>query len=107
MIDIRPKKCVIKLLLFVLTVAASDWFVTNKKLEKLDDVVFSFDDVDLHDIGSDNVIFVSDDIGLKTIYLNNINLDDDNFDDYDRETIIHDLWLGVIDTNNACHVKKV
>lgn len=41
------------------------------------------------------------------IYLNNIILDDDSFDDDDPETIIRlELWLGVININNARHVKN-
>ena len=49
-----------------------DWFVTNKMLEKLGDVVFSKDDIVFVYENSDNVTFFSDDVGL-----NYINLDDD------------------------------
>ena len=43
-------------------------FVTNKMLETFDDVVvFSNDDVDLHDIDSDFVTFFSDGTGVHTI----------------------------------------
>ena len=37
----------------------------------------------------DIATFFSDDMNLVTIYLDNINLVDDNFDDDDPETIIH------------------
>ena len=49
---------------------------------------FSNNDRELNDIHSDIATFFSDDMGLNTIYLNNINLDDANFDNYDPETII-------------------
>ena len=58
-------------------------------LEKLDIVVFSNDDIDLDDKDSDIVTFFSDRMGLVTIGFNKINLDDDNFDEDDTETIVH------------------
>ena len=57
-------------------------------LEKLD-VVLSNDDIDLHDIDFDHVKFVSDGMGLVSIDINYINLDDDNFDKDDHKTVIH------------------
>ena len=56
-----------------------DWFVKGRILETLDYVVFSNDEVDLDDIYSYIVTFFFDDMGLNTIHLDNINLDDDNF----------------------------
>ena len=56
-----------------------DWSVANKMLEKLDNVIFSNDDINLDDIDSDIVTFFSDNMGLVTIDLNNINLDINNF----------------------------
>ena len=67
-------------------------------LKKLDNIVFSTDYIDLKDIESDIVTFLSDGIGLDTIDLNNINLDDDNFDEDDStDTALLDLLLDVID----------
>ena len=44
---------------------------------------------------------------LIMVRLNSFSLDDDTFDDDDPETIIRlELWLGVININNARHVKK-
>ena len=44
---------------------------------------------------------------LIMVRLNSFSLDDDIFDDGDPETIIRlELWLGVIDINNARHVKN-
>ena len=56
-------------------------------IEEIDNAVFSNDDIVFGDIDSDLVTFFSNDIGRNTIKLNNINLDDDNFDDCDPETI--------------------
>ena len=67
-------------------------------LKKLDNIVFSTDYIDLKDIESDIVTFLSDGIGLDTIDLNNINLDDDNFDEnYSTDIALLDLLLDVID----------
>ena len=51
-------------------------------------MVFSNDEIDLDDIDSDIVTFFSDGMGLVTIDLNNISLDDCNFDEDDPETVI-------------------
>ena len=64
-----------------------DWLFTNKILEN--DVAFSNDDIDLRDIDSGIVTFLSVEIGVITMDFNNINLDDDNFNEDDLETIIH------------------
>ena len=65
-----------------------DWIVTNKMLEKLDNVVFSNDDIDVEVIESDIIAFFSNDMGLNAIVLNNINLDDDDFDEDDPTSIV-------------------
>ena len=57
-----------------------DWFVENEMLGKLENVLFSNDDTDLDVIDSDIVTFFSHVIGLNNIDLNNINLDDDDFE---------------------------
>ena len=52
-IDIRSKKCMIKLLMLSASFRfVHDWFVTNKTIEKLGDVVFSSDDIGLGRIDS-------------------------------------------------------
>ena len=44
---------------------------------------------------------------LIMVRLNSFSLDDDTFDDDDPETIIRlELWLSVININNARHVKN-
>ena len=41
------------------------------------------------------------------VRLNSFSLDDDTFNDDDPETIIRlESWLGVININNARHVKN-
>ena len=67
----------------------SCWFITAKIFEILNEVVFSNDDKDLDYIVPDTVTFVSDDMGIKTISLNVINLDDNNFNEDGREIVIH------------------
>ena len=57
-----------------------DWFVTNKMLEKLNNVVFPDDDLDLDDVDSDTVTFFSDGMGFVTIGIIDINLHDNNID---------------------------
>ena len=68
---------------------SSCWFITAKIFEILNEVVFSNDDKDLDYIDPDIVTFVSDDMGIKTISLNVINLDDNNFNEDGREIVIH------------------
>ena len=67
----------------------SCWFIKAKIFEILNEVVFSNDDKDLDYIDPDIVTFVSDDMGIKTISLNVINLDDNNFNEDGREIVIH------------------
>ena len=59
------------------------WFVTNKMLEKLGNVVFSNDDMDLNDID-----FFSDGMIVVTIDPNYISLDDDYFDEDNPISIV-------------------
>ena len=54
-----------------------DQFFTNKMLEKLNEAVFCNNDIVFADIDSD------------IVNINNINIDDDNFDNYDSENITH------------------
>ena len=61
----------------------SDWFVISKMLKYLDNfLIFKFFNLQFFndDLVHDNVTFFSDDMGLVNVELNNVNLDDDNFD---------------------------
>ena len=96
-IKVRLRKCVIKyfskkpiMLKYCLDTCMSalkfvpDWLVTSKMLEILDNIVFSNDDINLNYLDCDIVTFLSDDMDVNTIGLNNINLDDN-----DLEIMIH------------------
>ena len=74
----------------------SNYTVTNEILETLNNTVFSNDDIVFADADYDFAKFFSDDMGLNAINLNNIILEDDNFDEDDPETIIHVRLM-------ACH----
>ena len=51
-----------------------DWFVTNKILKTLDNSIFFNVGIFFHDINSNIITFLSNDIGFHAIvYLNNIN----------------------------------
>ena len=71
-----------------------DWFATSKIIEELHNAIFSNDDIVSGDIDSDIVTFFSNGICLKSINLNNINTNHDNFDDHDPETISHARLMG-------------
>ena len=72
----------------------SHWIVTKKLLQKLDNIVSSNDDIDLNDIDAfmwhdiELVKLFRDDVRLNTIYLYNIKLDGDNFDEDDPTNIV-------------------
>ena len=72
-------------------------------LEKLNNIVFSNNDVDLDDIDSDIDTLFSDDMGLVNIDLNNINRDGNNFDEDDPETITH---VGLMAWHNRLKQRK-
>ena len=65
------------------------WFVTSKILKKLYDVVFSNDAIVFVNEYSDNMTFLSDDIGINTIEYNDINFDNDDFGNDNPETVMH------------------
>ena len=63
-----------------------DFFTTSNVIEKLDDVVFSNYDMVFGDLKSDFFAFFSNDKGFNIVTLDNINLDDNYFDNFDPET---------------------
>ena len=69
-------------------------------LEKLDNSVFNNDDIFSHDVDSNFITFLGDDMGFNTIDLNNIKLDEggNNFDEEDSETIINVRLITCPDT---------
>ena len=66
-----------------------DWFVMSKMIKKLYDALFTDDDILFFDKDSGNVTFSNDEVGILSVNLNNINIDDANVYKYDPETIIH------------------
>lgn len=69
-------------------------------LEKLDNSVFNNNDIFSHDVDSNFITFLGDDMGFNTIDLNNIKLDEggNNFDEEDSETIINVRLITCPDT---------
>ena len=65
-----------------------------------DNIVFDFIDLGI-------VRFSSDDINIVSVDLNNVNLDDFNFDQDYRETIIHVRFMAWSNLNNIKHIKKI
>ena len=61
----------------------------NNILERLDNSVFSNCDIFLHNVCSNIITFPCDDMGSNNIDGKNINLNDDNFDEDDPETMNH------------------
>ena len=59
-------------------------------------MVYSFFDED-----SGDFTFCCDEMGILSVNLNNINLDN-NFDEDNPDTI----WLGIVNLKNAKHLKK-
>ena len=57
-------------------------------LKDFDNIVFFNEDIIFVNEDSD-INFLSDGMGLVNVDLNNVNLGDDNFDNYDPQTIIH------------------
>ena len=55
---------------------------------------------------SGNVAFSFNEMGILDIYLNNINLEDTNYDEDDPETIDIRLLNWRIKSENAKHLKK-
>ena len=66
-----------------------DWLVTSKMIKKLYDTVFADDDILFFVEDSGNVSFLSDEMGILSVNLDNINLYDGNFYEDDPETIIY------------------
>ena len=66
-----------------------DSFVTSKMIKKLDDYLFSNNDIIFVNEVSNYVTLFSNEMGILSVDLSNINLDDVNFDEDDPETIVH------------------
>ena len=63
--------------------------VTSKTIKKLNEYLFSNNDIIFVNEVSNYVTLFSNEMGILSAGLSNINLDDVNFDEDDPETIIH------------------
>ena len=66
-----------------------DWFVASKMIKKLFTALYSDENIHYFDEDFGNVVFNCNEIGILNIDLNCINLDGNNFDEGDPDTIIH------------------
>ena len=78
-----------------------------KMPEKIDEDVFSNDDIDLDGIECDIVTFFSHNMGHSTIDLNISSLTMITLMMFPPVLFLLDLLIGVIDLNTAKHVKKI
>ena len=62
-----------------------DWFATSKMIKKLHTALYIL----LFDADSRNVAFCCNEMGNPSVDLNNINLDDIDYDEDDPEIIIY------------------
>ena len=79
-------------------------------IEKLDNAVFSDNNLIFGGIDSDTVTFFISDIGLNSMNLNNVDLDDDIFDDYNPEAIDHIrimAWNDKYKQHQPCKKRKM
>ena len=84
-----------------------DWLATSKMIKKLHNALFPGDDIDFFNENSD-VTFFKDEMGILSVVLNNINLDDVNLMKMILKLLfMSDVWLDVIDLNDAKHLKKI
>ena len=65
------------------------WLATSKMIKKIHKALFPGDDIDFFNEHPGNVTFSKDEMGIFSVVLDNVNLDDVNFDEDDPETIIH------------------
>ena len=65
-----------------------DWFVTIKMIKRLLTAVYADENILYFNKDSSNVVFNCNGMGILNIDLNNINLDDTNYDEDDPDTII-------------------
>ena len=57
-----------------------DWFVTSNMIKKLDDALFANDGIIFINEDSNNVTFFGGEMGILSVDLAKINLDEYNFD---------------------------
>ena len=75
-----------------------DWFVTSKMIKNLFTALYTYDNILYFNEDSGNTVFSRNGMGILNIYLNNINLDDIDYNQDDPKTII---YIRLLD----CHIK--
>ena len=71
-----------------------DWFVASKMIKKLFIALYADQTIIYFTENSGDVIFSCYEMGILSIDLNSINLDDSNYDEDDLEIIIHVRFLA-------------
>ena len=66
-----------------------DWFVKIMMIKYLFTVLYADDDKLYFNEDSGNTVLCCNEMGIVSIYLNNINLDNTNYDQDDPGTILH------------------
>ena len=66
-----------------------DWFVTSKMIKRLFTTSYADENILFFNEYFGNVIISSNEMGVLNIDLNNINLGNTNYEEYDSDTIIH------------------
>ena len=84
-----------------------DWFVTSRMIKKLFTTLYADDGLLCFNEDSDNVTFSISEMGILSINLNNINLDN-NFDEDNPDTIILATFLAWYSKfkKNVKHLKE-
>ena len=72
----------------------TDWSVRSKMIKKLITAFYANYNVLYFNEDSGDAVFSCNKMGILSIYFNNINLDDTNYDEDDPETIIHIILLA-------------
>ena len=85
-----------------------DWFATSKIIKKLFTALCTDENILYFNKDSRNVVFICNEMGILNIDINNVNLDDTNFDEDDPDTIILiRLWTWHIKFEKLKELKKM
>ena len=85
-----------------------DWFVTSKMITKTDDALFANDDILLFGEDSATITFSSEEMGILIQILITLNLMMLILTKMILKlSFMSNLWLELINLNNANHVKKI
>ena len=75
-------------------------------LEKPDNSIFSNDNIFYHDVDSNIITFLKDDLTLQALRILTLVMMIGLMKMIQKLSIILYLWLGIINLNNLKHVKK-